>query len=93
VRSAQQRPTAQADLYGPGRQLARQILAQAIRAAAERKAAAPRGRARDLGRSVCWLAGRVLRKVAERGVDHKTARCYVTAAEGCAGRRSRDVDR
>lgn len=45
----------------------------------------PGGRARDLGRSVCWLAGRVLRKVAERGVDHKTARCYVTAAEGCAG--------
>jgi len=43
VRSAQQRPTAQADLHGPGRQLARQILAQAIRAAAERKAAAPRG--------------------------------------------------
>jgi len=45
----------------------------------------PGGRARDLGRSVCWLAGRVLRKVAERGVDHKTSRCYVTAAEGCAG--------
>jgi len=45
----------------------------------------PGGRARDFGRSVCWLAGRELRKVAERGVDHKTARCYVTAAEGCAG--------
>ncbi len=43
VRSAQQRSMAQADLHGPGRQLARQILAQAIRAAAERKAAAPRG--------------------------------------------------
>jgi len=41
-RSAQARATAQADLNGPGRRLARQVLAQAVGAAAERKAAASR---------------------------------------------------
>ncbi len=76
---------AQADLHGPGRQLARQILAQAIRAAAERKAAATRGPSTGFLEVSGLAAGRGLREVAERGVDHKTARCYVTAAEGCAG--------
>jgi len=42
VRSAQARAIAQADLTGPGHQLARQVLDQASRAAAERKAAAIR---------------------------------------------------
>jgi len=42
VRSAQARVTAHADLHGPGRQLARQVLAQALEAAAERKAVAIR---------------------------------------------------
>jgi len=40
VRSAEARTIAQADLHGPGHQLAHQVLAQASRAAAERKAAA-----------------------------------------------------
>ena len=42
VRAAQARATAQADLHGPGHRLARQVLAQALEAAAERKAAAIR---------------------------------------------------
>jgi len=42
VRSAQARTTARADLTGPGHRLAQQVLAQASRAAAERKAAAIR---------------------------------------------------
>jgi len=42
VRSAQARATAQADLTGPGHRLAHQVLAQASRAASERKAAAIR---------------------------------------------------
>jgi len=42
VRSAQARATAQADLHGPGHQLAHQVLAQAAASAAERKAAAIR---------------------------------------------------
>jgi hypothetical protein len=42
VRAAQARATAHADLTGPGHRLARQVLAQASRAAAERKAAAIR---------------------------------------------------
>ncbi len=42
ARSAQARATAQADLNGPGHGLARQVLAQAVGAAAERKAAAIR---------------------------------------------------
>jgi len=42
ARSAQARATAQADLHGPGHQLAHQVLDQASRAAAERKAAAIR---------------------------------------------------
>ncbi len=42
VRAAQARATAQADLTGPGRRLAREVLAQAVASAAERKAAAIR---------------------------------------------------
>ncbi len=42
ARSAEVRATAQADLTGPGRRLARQVLAQAVASAAERKAAAIR---------------------------------------------------
>jgi len=42
VRSAQARATAQADLTGPGHRLAGEVLAQASRAATERKAAAIR---------------------------------------------------
>jgi len=42
VRSAEARATAQADLTGPGHRLAREVLDQASRAAAERKAAAIR---------------------------------------------------
>jgi len=42
ARSAQARATAQADLHGPGHRLARQVLAHAVGAAAERKAAASR---------------------------------------------------
>jgi len=42
LRSAQARATAQADLNGPGRQLAHEVLAQAVVAAADRKAAAIR---------------------------------------------------
>jgi len=42
VRAAQARATAQADLTGPGHQLAHQVLAQAAGAAAKRKAAAIR---------------------------------------------------
>ena len=41
-RSAQARATAQADLTGPGHQLAQQVLAQAVVAAGDRKAAAIR---------------------------------------------------
>ena len=40
VRAAQARTTAHADLHGPGRRLAQQVLAQAAASAAERKAAA-----------------------------------------------------
>ncbi len=42
ARSAQARATARADLSGPGRQLAQQVLAQAVVAAGDRKAAAIR---------------------------------------------------
>jgi len=42
VRAAQARATAQADLTGPGRKLAREVLAQAAGAAAKRKAVAIR---------------------------------------------------
>jgi len=42
ARSAQARATAHDDLHGPGHRLARQVLAQAVGAAAERKAAAMR---------------------------------------------------
>jgi len=42
LRAAQARATAHADLTGPGHRLARQVLAQALEAAAERKAAAIR---------------------------------------------------
>ena len=58
ARSAQARATAQADLTGPGRQLAQQVLAQAVGAAAERKAAAIRAEHAARAAAVARARGR-----------------------------------
>ncbi len=58
ARSAQARVTARADLSGPGRQLARQVLAQALVAAAERKAAAMRAEHAARAAAVARARGR-----------------------------------
>jgi len=58
ARSAQARVTAQADLTGPGRRLAHEVLAQASRAAAERKAAAIRAEHAARAAAVARARGR-----------------------------------
>jgi len=58
ARSAQARATAQADLTGPGHRLARQVLAQASRAASERKAAAMRAEHAARAAAVARARGR-----------------------------------
>ncbi len=58
VRAAQARATAQADLTGPGRRLAREVLAQAVASAAERKAAAIRAEHAARAAAVARARGR-----------------------------------
>jgi len=58
ARSAQARATAHADLSGPGRQLAQQVLAQAVVAAADRKAAAIRAEHAARAAAVARVRGR-----------------------------------
>ncbi len=58
VRSAEARAMARADLHGPGRRLAGEVLAQASRAAAERKAAAMRAEHAARAAAVARARGR-----------------------------------
>jgi len=58
ARSAQARATARADLSGPGRQLAQQVLAQAVVAAGDRKAAAIRAEHAARAAAVARVRGR-----------------------------------
>jgi len=58
VRAAQARATAQADLTGPGRRLAREVLAQAVVAAGDRKAAAIRAEHAARAAAVARARGR-----------------------------------
>jgi len=58
ARSAQARATARADLSGPGRQLAQQVLAQAVVAAGDRKAAAIRAEHAARAAAVARAQGR-----------------------------------
>jgi len=58
VRAAQARVTAQADLHGPGHRLARQVLAQAVVAAGDRKAAAIRAEHAARAAAVARVRGR-----------------------------------